>query len=130
MGLTKDSFKVTSNNYKNINVVVEDGSLTINPAEVTVTIKGNTKTEPYDGTEKTVTGYTATKSNNLYTDADFGLKANAKAEAKGTNAGTYQMGLTKDSFKNKNANFAVTFEVTDGWLKIDKNEAEVTVTIK
>ena len=130
MGLTKDSFKVTSNNYKNINVVVEDGSLTINPAEVKVTIKGNTKTEPYDGTEKTVTGYTATKSNNLYTDADFGLKANAKAEAKGTNAGTYQMGLTKDSFKNKNANFAVTFEVTDGWLKIDKNEAEVTVTIK
>ena len=120
MGLTKDSFKVTSNNYKNINVVVEDGSLTINPAEVKVTIKGNTKTEPYDGTEKTVTGYTATKSNNLYTDADFGLKANAKAEAKGTNAGTYQMGLTKDSFKNKNANFAVTFEVTDGWLKIDK----------
>ena len=120
MGLTKDSFKVTSNNYKNINVVVEDGSLTINPAEVKVTIKGNTKTEPYDGTEKTVTGYTATKCNNLYTDADFGLKANAKAEAKGTNAGTYQMGLTKDSFKNKNANFAVTFEVTDGWLKIDK----------
>ena len=120
MGLTKDSFKVTSNNYKNINVVVEDGSLTINPAAVTVTIKGNTKTEKYTGTEKSVTGYTSEKTNNLYTDADFGLKADAKAEAKGTNAGTYQMGLTKDSFKNKNANFAVTFKVTDGWLKIDK----------
>ena len=120
MGLTKDSFKVTSNNYKNINVVVEDGSLTINPAAVTVTITGNTKTEKYTGTEKTVTGYTATKSNNLYTDADFGLKADVKAEAKGTNADTYYMGLTKDSFTNKNANFAVTFKVTDGWLKIDK----------
>ena len=120
MGLTKDSFKVTSNNYKNINVDVEDGSLTINPAAVTVTITGNTKTEKYTGTEKTVTGYTATKSNNLYTDADFGLKADVKAEAKGTNADTYYMGLTKDSFTNKNANFAVTFKVTDGWLKIDK----------
>ena len=120
MGLTKDSFKVTSNNYKNINVVVKDGSLTINPAEVTVTITGNKKTDTYDGTEKSVTGYTSTKSNNLYTDADFGLKADAKAEAKGTNADTYYMGLTKDSFTNKNANFAVTFKVTDGWLKIDK----------
>ena len=120
MGLTKDSFKVTSNNYKNINVVVEDGSLTINPAAVTVTIKGNTKTETYTGTEKSVTGYTSEKTNNLYTDADFVLKAGAKAEAKGTNADTYYMGLTNDSFENKNANFAVTFKVTDGWLKIDK----------
>ena len=120
MGLTKDSFTVTSNNYKNIKVVVKDGSLTINPAEVTVTITGNKKTDTYDGTEKSVTGYTSTKSNNLYTDADFGLKADAKAEAKGTKAGTYQMGLTKDSFENKNANFAVTFKVTDGWLKIDQ----------
>ena len=120
MGLTKDSFTVTSNNYKNIKVVVKDGSLTINPAEVTVTITGNKKTETYTGTEKSVTGYTSKKTNNLYTDEDFGLKENAKAEAKGTNAGTYQMGLTKDSFENKNANFAVTFKVTDGWLKIDK----------
>ena len=94
--------------------------LTINPAAVTVTIKGNTKTETYDGTEKTVKGYTAEKSNNLYEDADFGLKAAAKEEVKGTNAGTYQMGLTNKSFENKNANFAVTFEVTDGWLKIDQ----------
>ena len=120
MGLTEDSFTVTSNNYKNIKVVVKDGSLTINPAAVTVTITGNKKTDTYDGTEKSVTGYTSEKSNNLYTDADFGLKADAKAEAKGTKAGTYQMGLTKDSFENKNANFAVTFKVTDGWLKIDQ----------
>ena len=120
MGLTEDSFTVTSNNYKNIKVVVKDGSLTINPAAVTVTITGNKKTDTYDGTEKSVTGYTSEKTNNLYTDADFGLKATAKAKAKGTKAGTYQMGLTKDSFENKNANFAVTFKVTDGWLKIDR----------
>ena len=110
--------RVSSDNYTGKLEATEE--LTINPAEVTVTITGNKKTDTYDGTEKSVTGYTSTKSNNLYTDADFGLKADAKAEAKGTKAGTYQMGLTKDSFENKNANFAVTFKVTDGWLKIDQ----------
>ena len=110
--------RVSSDNYTGKLEATE--KLTINPAEVTVTITGNKKTDTYDGTEKSVTGYTSTKSNNLYTDADFGLKADAKAEAKGTNADTYYMGLTKDSFTNKNANFAVTFKVTDGWLKIDK----------
>ena len=110
--------RVSSDNYTGKLEGTEE--LTINPAAVTVTIKGNTKSEPYTGTEKTVEGYTAKKSNDLYTDADFGLKAGAKAEAKGTNADTYYMGLTKDSFENTNANFAVTFEVTDGWLKIDK----------
>ena len=110
--------RVSSDNYTGKLEATEE--LTINPAEVTVTITGNKKTDTYDGTEKSVTGYTSTKSNNLYTDADFGLKADAKAEAKGTNADTYYMGLTKDSFTNKNANFAVTFKVTDGWLKIDK----------
>ena len=110
--------KVSSHNYTG--KLEDTEELTINPAAVTVTITGNKKTDTYDGTEKSVTGYTSEKTNNLYTDADFGLKADAKAEAKGTKAGTYQMGLTKDSFENKNANFAVTFKVTDGWLKIDQ----------
>ena len=110
--------KVSSHNYTG--KLEDTEELTINPAAVTVTITGNKKTDTYDGTEKSVTGYTSEKTNNLYTDADFGLKADAKAKAKGTKAGTYQMGLTKDSFENKNANFAVTFKVTDGWLKIDQ----------
>ena len=110
--------KVSSHNYTG--KLEDTEELTINPAAVTVTITGNKKTDTYDGTEKSVTGYTSEKTNNLYTDADFGLKATAKAKAKGTKAGTYQMGLTKDSFENKNANFAVTFKVTDGWLKIDR----------
>lgn len=95
------------------------GKLTIKPAEVTVTIKGNTKTETYDGTEYTVTGYTVESiSNNLYKEEYFALKDGAKAEAKGTNAGDYMMGLTKESFENKNTNFKVTFVVEDGKLTI------------
>lgn len=103
------------------------GKLTIKPAEVTVTIKGNTKTETYDGTEYTVTGYTVESiSNNLYKEEYFALKDGAKAEAKGTNAGDYMMGLTKESFENKNTNFKVTFVVEDGKLTIAKRDVTVT----
>ncbi|MBN2951049.1 MAG: Ig-like domain-containing protein, partial [Holdemanella sp.] len=63
--------RVSSDNYTGKLEATE--GLTINPAAVTVTITGNTKTEKYTGTEKSVTGYTSEKTNNLYTDADFGL---------------------------------------------------------
>lgn len=103
------------------------GKLTIKPAEVTVTIKGNTKTETYAGTEYTVTGYTVESiSNNLYKEEYFALKTDAKVEAKGTNADDYMMGLTKESFENKNTNFKVTFEVEDGKLTIAKRDVTVT----
>ncbi len=98
------------------------GKLTIKPAEVTVTIKGNTKTETYAGT-----GYTVESiSNNLYKEEYFALKTDAKVEAKGTNAGDYMMGLTKESFENKNTNFKVTFVVEDGKLTIAKRDVTVT----
>lgn len=103
------------------------GKLTIKPVEVTVTIKGNTKTETYDGTEYTVTGYTVESiSNNLYKEEYFALKTDAKVEAKGTDAGDYMMGLTKESFENKNTNFKVTFVVEDGKLTIAKRDVTVT----
>lgn len=103
------------------------GKLTIKPVEVTVTIKGNTKTETYDGTEYTVTGYTIESiSNDLYSADNVTLKDGAKAEAKGTNAGDYMMGLAKESFENKNTNFNVTFVVEDGKLTIAKRDVTVT----
>ena len=126
MGLTAGSFANSNTNFE-VTFVVEDGKLTIKPVEVTVTIKGNTKTETYDGTEYTVTGYTVESiSNNLYKEEYFALKDGAKAEAKGTNAGDYMMGLTKESFENKNTNFKVTFVVEDGKLTIAKRDVTVT----
>lgn len=115
----------TTNKY--IVTKATPGKLTIKPVEVTVTIKGNTKTETYDVTEYTVTGYTVESiSNNLYKEEYFALKTDAKAEAKGTDAGDYMMGLTKDSFENKNSNFKVTFVVEDGKLTIAKRDVTVT----
>ena len=106
---------------------VTDGWLKINPAEteVTVTITGHTGSHTYDGNEKTVTGYDVSIDNELYTENDFTFTGTA--EAKGTNAGTYPMGLTADQFANTNGNFTnVTFNVTDGWLKIDPRPVTLT----
>lgn len=93
--------------------------------KITVTIKGNTSTVTYDGTEKSVTGYTVERSDNRYTENDFTFSGTALA--KGTDAGTYPMGLKPENFENKNANFSkVTFVVTDGSLTITKREVTLT----
>ena len=101
----------------------EYGTLKVTPVsdEVTVTIKGNTATETYDGTEKTVRDYGFEASNDLYGTGDFVFTG--AAVAKGTNVGTYKMGLEADQFSNTSANFSnVTFVVEDGWLKIEGGE--------
>lgn len=95
------------------------GTLKVNPVsdKVTVTITGNQDTKAYTGTEQSVTGYEFKADNKLYTDGDFKFTGNATA--KGTAAGTYTMGLTKENFSNNSENFTnVEFVVDDGWLKI------------
>jgi len=93
--------------------------------KITVTIKGNTSTVTYDGTEKSVTGYTVESSDNRYTENYFTFTGTATAT--GTDAGTYPMGLKPENFENKNANFSkVTFVVTDGSLTITKRDVTLT----
>lgn len=109
-----------------------DGKLTINPLDVTVTIKGNTGTYEYDGTEKTVEGYTAKIDNNLYPEADFQL-VGSQAKISASVPGTYQMGLKPENFKNTNPNFNVTFVVNPGKLTIENRPITITaddVTVK
>ena len=91
-----------------------------------VTIKENAGTAKYDGTEKTVTGYTVTNiSNKLYAEKDFTF--NGKAEVKGTDAGTYDMALKASDFTNINTNFTnVAFEIEDGQLVIEKRKVTLT----
>ena len=127
MGLAEDQFENTNDNFT-VTFVVNDGSLTIVPTEntVMVVIKGKTDTVVYDGAEHTVTGYEIVSiSDPLYTEADFSFSGSANA--KGTNVGTYAMGLTPADFANINANFAdVLFVVTDGELEITPKEITVT----
>ena len=105
----------------------EYGTLKVTPVsdEVTVTIKGNTATRTYDGTEKTVRDYGFEASNDLYGTGDFVFTG--AAVAKGTNVGTYKMGLDKGQFSNTSANFSnVTFVVEDGWLKIEGGQIDAS----
>ena len=121
MGLTEESFVVTSKNYSNIKVEVVDGYLDITPitAETTVTIKGNQKIETYTGKELKVEGYTSDAAS-IDGTINVALKEGSKAEAKGTEAGTYQMGLTADSFTVTSDNYSnIKVEVKDGFLKIN-----------
>ena len=104
-----------------------DGKLTITPVgSIVVTITGITDSRPYSGAEQFVTGYTVSTSNPLlYTEADFTFTGTAKAA--GTDAGSYEMGLTPAQFENTNPNFEnVTFIVTDGKLTITPRSVKLT----
>ena len=116
-------------NADNYDIQKTEGKLSITAAtaKVTVTITGNKVTETYDGSEKTAKNYTVSIDNDLYTEDDFTFTG--EAEVKATNAGTYDMGLNKSQFKNKNNNFSdsnVEFVVNDGKLVIEKRKVNLS----
>ena len=119
-------------NFKASNYIIvrETGTLTItaDATEVVVYISGNTGTEKYDGTEKTVTGYKVTSiSSDLYKESDFAFTGNATVSATDARATSYPMGLTAGNFENTNENFSkVTFIVTDGSLTITPRTVTLT----
>ncbi|MCH3943477.1 MAG: hypothetical protein LKE37_07450 [Atopobiaceae bacterium] len=125
MGLTADSFDVTSANYAVTIGAVTDGFQTITPKAVTVNVTGNNATNVYDTTEHSATGFT--------TDAPAGvtvaLKDGASATAARTDVGTTNMGLTAASFDVTSSNYDVTLgTVTDGYQTITPAAVTVNVT--
>ena len=123
MGLTKDSFSVTSRNYSNIKVVVKDGWLKIDPIadKVTVTVTENSAAVTYDGTEHFVTGYKSMTADNTLYDVEKNVaeKPTAAWTAKGKYVGTYHVGIKAADFENKSGNFTnVEFVIVDGDLVI------------
>ena len=123
VGSSDNTFTYTLNQgtkAKNYTVETKPGKLTVTPvtAEVTVTITGNSIDKTYNGAEQSVTGYKIKSiSNPLYTEKDFAFSG--EAIAKGTDVGTYKMGLSETQFKNISDNFTnVKFAVTDGSLTI------------
>ena len=111
--------------------MIVDGGLKINPVsdEITVTITEHSKTETYDGKEKTVTGYDVSVDNELYKEAYISFSGNATV--KGTEVGEYPMELKASDFTNTNSDFTnVKFVIVDGGLKVNPSEVEITVVIK
>ena len=106
-----------ASNY-NIEVKFGDLIVTAQDGEVVVTITGHSDSVEYDGHEKTVSGYDVTiTAGSTYKTDDFTFSGTA--EVKGTEAGTYSMGLNADQFTNTNDNYTqVTFIVNDGTLTI------------
>ena len=140
VGTSKNTFtyelksNTKASNY-NIEVMFGELKVTAQDGEVVVTITGHSDTVEYDGHEKSVSGYDVTiTEGSKYTTDDFTF--NGTAEAKGTEAGTYSMGLNADQFTNTNDNYTqVTFIVNDGTLTItpksinpDDEKNGITVT--
>ena len=140
VGTSKNTFtyelksNTTATNY-NIEVKFGELKVTAQDGEVVVTITGRSDTVEYDGNEKSVSGYDVSiTEGSKYTTSDFTF--NGTAEAKGTEAGTYSMGLNADQFTNTNDNYTqVTFIVNDGTLTItpksinpDDEKNGITVT--
>ena len=108
---TKASNYTIKVGYGDLIVTAEDG-------EVVVVITGRKGTFEYTGTEKNVKGYDVSiTEGSTYSESDFTFSGND--EVKGTEAGTYDMGLKPEDFTNNNENYGkVTFQVSDGQLKI------------
>lgn len=134
VGTSDNTFTYTLNkgtNANNYSIELVPGKLEVTPVTdtVTVTITGRTDEMPYDGKEHSVFGYDVTVSNALYTpkkDMQFN-GIDEDMTAKGTDAGTYPMGLEDSDFTNISDNFSkVTFKVTDGSLTITKRPVKLT----
>ena len=93
-------------------ITYANGTLTIDPASVTLT--ANSGTETYDGTHKTVEGFTSSVTGLTF--------SNVSASGSGTNTGSYDVtfsGVTINTTKDNTGNYVVT-GTTNGTLTIDK----------
>jgi len=132
MNLSAANFTNGDANY-NVNFsIAADGWLEIVPAgTVIVTISGHQAVVDYNGDEHSVSGYDVSiwvpQGSDPYTTDDFEFSGNATASR--TAVGTSNMGLDANQFTNLNSAFTnVRFNVTDGYLTVNKANVEVFVT--
>ena len=105
-------------------VTTANGTLTVNPASVTLTANSR-NTDVYDGTEKTVTGFTCKLGEQTVEGLTF---EGVSASGSGTNAGDYDVtftGVTVNETKDNTGNYVV-IGTTVGTLTI--KPASVTLT--
>ena len=102
----------------NYTVTYVTGTLTVNPAKVTLT--ANSGTETYDRTEKTVSGYTCNIDGLTFTEVS--------ASRSETNAGTYEVtftGVTVNTTTDDSGNYIVA-EAIPGTLTINPKTLTIT----
>ena len=94
------------------------GTLTVTKRPVTVAVVGKTATYTYDSEEKMVSGYDISTEDELYDIAADTVFSGTESASR-TDAGKSDMGLSAGNFANNNDCFEVTYQVTDGYVKID-----------
>jgi uncharacterized repeat protein (TIGR02543 family) len=139
MGLKAADFTNTDKNF-DVTFEIKDGTLKIEKAKIEVEVTGNTDTVQYNGDDQSVTGYTIEgvwlvntadrqDATALYTAFTKPEQSAAIATGKDARQEAYPMNLSAESFTNTDkTNFEVTFNVTNGWIKINKLPVTVTVT--
>ena len=108
----------------NYDIQATEGELKIlpNDDEQTVTITGKNTTVTYDGDSHSVEGYDVSAITGITVTPNEGLVA----KATGTDADTYYMGLTENSFTVTSDNYTnIEVTVTDGYLTINRKEYTV-----
>lgn len=123
MGLNKDQF--TNNNGSfTVDFSITDGYMEITPVtdvyEITVT--GNSDTKVYNGSEQSVAGYTVSEYEASINFTGI-AQDDAKATAKGTDAGKYTMAMTAADFTAESKNYTnIQITVKPGVLTITEAE--------
>lgn len=99
------------------NIIYVAGTLTVNKQPVTVIVNGQDKEKTYDGVAESISydDLVINDSSGLYKESDIRFTGDKTLSE--TDAGTYNLTL-QGKFTNSNANFEVTFQVSDGRLLI------------
>lgn len=100
-------------------------TLEIVPLRVVDTVRGEHYIGAYDGTTHSVTGYTMSANQPLYSQSY--VETAATGEASRMVTGSSSMGLRPSQFSNTNDNFDVTFHIIDGYVQINPKES-ITIT--
>ncbi|MCO4592318.1 peptidoglycan linked protein (LPXTG motif) [Streptococcus infantarius subsp. infantarius] len=107
------------------NIIYVAGTLTVNKQPVTVIVNGQDKEKTYDGVAESISydDLVINDSSGLYKESDIRFTGDKTLSA--TDAGTYNLTL-QGKFTNRNANFEVTFQVSDGRLLIKSRPVILT----
>ncbi len=104
-------------------------TMNILPQTVTVTVNGNNGEFTYDGTQKTVSGYTySIPEGSTLKASDISFNGEATPSISGTYAGGYTLTIDAKKFSVASKNYTATFVANNGLLKINPITTLVTIT--
>ena len=99
------------------------GRLVILPKKITASITGKAVTRTYNGIENAAIGYTVEVSDENY--LKYNIRFSGERTVRRKDAGISYMGLRAEQFSNISRNYEVSFEITDGYIKVEPRAMKV-----